>query len=69
MSEHLTHIAIYDDTYRLVLHSKDFHEAFKTSLRNHPDVGLLCSASRGQSPFCYSLSGRSQGSMEEPETG
>ena len=51
MSEHLTHIAIYDDTYRLVLHSKDFHEAFKTSLRNHPDVGLLCSASRGNHLF------------------
>ncbi|MFP4092705.1 MAG: hypothetical protein ACLFT3_20515 [Cyclobacteriaceae bacterium] len=51
MAEHLTHIAIYDDTYRLVLHSDDFHEAFQTSLRNHPDIGLLCSASRGNHLF------------------
>lgn len=51
MAEHLTHIAIYDDTYRLILHSEDFHEAFRTSLRNHPDIGLLCSASRGNHLF------------------
>ena len=51
MSEHLTHIAIYDDTYRLVLHADGFHEAFRTSLQNHPDVGLLCSGSRGNHLF------------------
>ena len=51
MSEHLTHIGIYDDTYRLVQQADDLHEAFKTSLRNHPDIGLLCSASRGNHLF------------------
>lgn len=51
MAEHITHIAIYDDTARLILHADGFHEAFKTSLSNHPDVGLLCSGSRGNHLF------------------
>jgi hypothetical protein len=46
MSEHLTHIAIYDDTARLVFHSNVFHESFKVSLKNHPDVGLMSSGAR-----------------------
>lgn len=51
MSEHITHIAIYEDTARLILHAKDLHEAFKTSIKNHPDVGLMSSGSRGNHLF------------------
>jgi hypothetical protein len=47
MSEHLTHIAIYDDIYRIIRHSDDIHEAFKISLLNEPDAGLMASGARG----------------------
>lgn len=47
MSEHITHIAIYEDTCRLINHSKEFHEAFGISLGNKPDAGLMASGSRG----------------------
>jgi hypothetical protein len=47
MSEHITHIAVYEDCARLSLHSKRINEAFKASLREFPDMGLLASASRG----------------------
>jgi hypothetical protein len=47
MSEHLTHIAVYEDCARLAIHSKWINEAFINSLKDHPDIGLLASASRG----------------------
>lgn len=47
MSEHITHIAIYEDTYRLISYSDEFHEAFKISPQKHPDAGLMASGARG----------------------
>ncbi|CAN5378614.1 hypothetical protein BH23BAC1_BH23BAC1_49830 [soil metagenome] len=47
MSEHLTHIAVYEDCARLAILSKWINEAFTNSLKDHPDIGLLASASRG----------------------
>ncbi len=46
MSEHITHVAIYDDTVRLVSHSKEFHEAFRISLQNRLDAGMMSSGAR-----------------------
>jgi len=51
MSEHITHIAVYEDTYRIIQHAEDLDEAFKTSVKNFPDIGLMCSASRGNHLF------------------
>ena len=47
MSEHITHIAICEDTTRLVAFSNEFSEPFKESLRRYPDAGLISSGSRG----------------------
>ncbi|NJN26613.1 MAG: hypothetical protein HC819_11845 [Cyclobacteriaceae bacterium] len=47
MSEHITHIAIYEDTIRLISHSDEFHQAFKVSLQNQPDAGLMSAGARG----------------------
>ncbi|WP_114750136.1 hypothetical protein [Pleomorphovibrio marinus] len=47
MSEHLTHIAVYDDMYRIIQYSDEIHEAFKISLQNEPDAGLMASGARG----------------------
>lgn len=47
MSEHITHIAIYEDTNRLICHSKDFNLPFKNSLKHYPDAGLVSSGARG----------------------
>ncbi|WP_373494473.1 hypothetical protein, partial [Aquiflexum sp.] len=47
MSEHITHVAIYDDTVRLVSHSNEFHEAFRISLQNRLDAGMMASGARG----------------------
>jgi len=51
MSEHITHIAVYEDTFRLIQHYDQFPEAFRVSLKNYPDVGLMCSAARGNHLF------------------
>ncbi len=51
MSEHLTHIAIFEDTYQLVQHTRTLHPAFKSSLEKYPDIGLLASSSRGNHLF------------------
>ena len=47
MSEHITHIAVFEDSFRLAVALDDVAEAFKQSVRNYPDQGMLGSASRG----------------------
>lgn len=47
MSEHLTHIAVCEDNIRLILYSDDINNDFKNSLKNHPDIAVICSAARG----------------------
>ena len=55
MSEHLTHIAIFEDTARLVAHAAAFEQAFKASLWDYPDAGLIASGSRGNHLFAIPL--------------
>ena len=55
MSEHLTHIAVFEDCARLVLASDAFSEPFKESLRTQWDAGMLASASRGNHLFAVPL--------------
>ncbi len=55
MSEHFTHIAVYEDTARIVLTSDDFCEAFKTCITTHYDSGLLGSTSRGNHLFAVPI--------------
>jgi len=40
MSEHLTHIAVYEDCARLILNSGKFCEAFRTCVSDQYDSGL-----------------------------
>lgn len=47
MSEHLTHIAVYEDCARLILNTDKFCEAFRTCIRNQYDSGLTTSGTRG----------------------
>jgi len=47
MSEHITHIAIFEDTHRLISHSDEFDEPFKNSISEYPDAGLISSGCRG----------------------
>ena len=47
MSEHITHIAVYEDCSRMILNSKRFCEAFRTCIKNQYDSGMITSGSRG----------------------
>lgn len=47
MSEHITHIAVYDDTACLIGYSERFSEAFKESIKNQYDCGWITSGSNG----------------------
>ncbi|AHM60263.1 hypothetical protein D770_10030 [Flammeovirgaceae bacterium 311] len=47
MSEHITHIAVYEDACSLIAFSPSFPQVFKTSVSRYPDCGLMASASRG----------------------
>jgi hypothetical protein len=43
MSEHITHIAVYEDCARIVLNTDKFCEAFRTCIKNEYDSGMLAS--------------------------
>jgi hypothetical protein len=48
MSEHITHVAVYEDCTRIFKHSKEkFTRAFHESLEAAYDAGMFCSGSRG----------------------
>lgn len=47
MSEHITHIAVYDDTVRLLQYSGRFTQAFKDSTNKEYDSGWIASGSNG----------------------
>jgi len=55
MSEHFTHIAVYEDTVRMILTSNEFCETFKKSLQTFYDSGLLGSSSRGNHLFAVPI--------------
>ncbi len=48
MSEHLTHVAVYEDTVRLIKANREnFPKIFTQSVEECHDSGLFCSGSRG----------------------
>jgi hypothetical protein len=51
MSEHITHIAVFEDTARLYLNSPDICEPFKTVTKNQYDSCLIACGSRGNHLF------------------
>ncbi len=55
MSEHITHIAVYEDLARIALSIPEICDPFKTCLQNHYDSGLLGSASRGNSDYAVPI--------------
>lgn len=55
MSEHITHIAIYEDLARIALSIPEICAPFKTCIQNQYDSGLLGSASRGNSDYAVPI--------------
>ena len=51
MSEHITHIAVFEDVWRLFYNSDEICDAFKISVGNFYDSGLLGSGTRGNHIF------------------
>jgi len=48
MSEHITHIAVYEDCTRIVKHAEfNFTSAFREALEKAYDSGIICTGSRG----------------------
>lgn len=48
MSEHITHIAVYEDCTRIMKHKPDrFTKAFHNAIQTSYDTGMFCSGSRG----------------------
>ncbi len=56
MSEHLTHVAVYEDCYNMIQHSGNrFTKAFRESTEKAFDSGLFCSGSRGNHLFAVPI--------------
>ncbi len=55
MSEHFTHIAVYEDSARLLLASPAVHDVFKHCIQTQYDSGLLGSSSRGNHLFAVPI--------------
>jgi len=55
MSEHITHIAVYEDCSTMVLETARFCEAFRSCLKSHYDSGMLASGSRGNHLFAVPI--------------
>jgi hypothetical protein len=55
MSEHITHVAVFEDLWRLLKDSDVICDAFKTCLGNHYDSGLLGSGTRGNDIFAVPI--------------
>ena len=55
MSEHITHIAVYEDSARLVLNTDRFCKAFRACLKNHYDSGMLACGTRGNHHFAVPI--------------
>ena len=72
MSEHITHVAIFEDGYRLMqLNQAQFPKAFVRSLNKHYDHGIVCSGTRGNHtyavPIVEKYRGRPPGNYAEEE--
>ncbi len=55
MSEHITHIAVYEDLARIALSIPEICDLFKTCIQNQYDSGLLGAASRGNSDYAVPI--------------
>lgn len=56
MSEHITHVAIFEDCNRLLQISKnDFPEPFSYCLNQQYDSGILCSGTRGNHTYAVPI--------------
>lgn len=47
MSEHITHVAAYEDSMRMMLSTDTFHEAFRQAVEKEYPSGLITSGTRG----------------------
>lgn len=73
MSEHITHVAVYEDMVRLMKASGDkFPDAFLSSVEKSYDSGIICSGSRGNHLFAVPIlekyKNRKPESLGEKET-
>lgn len=56
MSEHITHVAIFEDSCRLLrLSASKFPEAFTHCLDQHYDCGIICSGTRGNHVYAVPI--------------
>ncbi len=56
MSEHITHVAIFEDGYRLMqLSASQFPKAFVRSLEGHYDHGIVCCGTRGNHTYAVPI--------------
>ena len=66
MSEHITHVAIFEDGYRLMQSSaSQFPEAFVRSLDKHYDHGIVCSGTRGNHTYAVPIVEKYRGRAPE----
>lgn len=68
MSEHLTHIAVYEDCARIILNTDKFSQAFKACIRDHYDSGLFTSGTRGNHLFAIPILEKYKDRWEEVST-
>ncbi|MCM5663177.1 hypothetical protein [Galbibacter mesophilus] len=55
MSEHITHIAVYEDSVRMISKMTGIPKAFSTAVKNQPDAGLISSGARGNHLFAIPI--------------
>lgn len=55
MSEHITHVAVYEDINRIIQHSPKVGKVFKTCLSDAYDSGIICSGARGNHLFAIPI--------------
>ena len=66
MSEHITHVAIFEDGYRLMqLNQAQFPKAFVRSLEKHYDHGIVCSGTRGNHTYAVPIMEKYRGLSPE----
>lgn len=61
MSEHITHIAVFEDSCTMIEVSPRFNQAFQIAVNRFPDSGLLGSATRGNHLYALPILDRVKG--------
>ncbi len=68
MSEHITHIAVYEDAVRVIRHTKkNFPPAFHEALDEAYDSGLLCCGARGNHLYAIPILEKARDLYGKPE--